>query len=77
MVTDIFNRHIGCDGCEYEKAPFYRTEVDERIGYIWKYGCPGTTCANWPHGTPQNISCGCGYYKPKYQLDIWDFIKEG
>ena len=71
-----FDGHQGCNGCEYEKAPQAWTEVNERTGYIWKYCCPGTACANWRAGTPTNISCGCHYYKPKYQLDIWDFIEE-
>jgi len=67
--------HIGCDGCEYEKTPHF-DEVNE-YGHTWRYGCIGTACANWPSGTPTNISCGCSYYREKYQMDIFDFLKGG
>lgn len=67
--------HIGCDGCEYEKTPHFE-EVDE-WGQVWRYACIGTACANWPRGTPTNISCGCSYYREKYQMDIFDFLKGG
>ena len=67
--------HIGCDGCEYEKTPHF-DEVNE-YGHTWRYGCIGTVCANWPSGTPTNISCGCSYYREKYQMDIFDFLKGG
>ena len=75
----MLNRgHIGCEGCEWERDPHAFVEVDERTEYRWKYCCPGTACANWNKGTPMNIDCGCSYYKPKYQLDIFDFIgKDG
>lgn len=42
-----------CDGCEYRNAGEY--DVDE-YGYTWKWHCPGTASANWPHGTPMNVS---------------------
>ena len=42
-----------CDGCEYRNAGEY--DVDE-YGWTWKWHCPGTASANWPHGTPMNVS---------------------
>ena len=66
--------HIGCDGCEYERTPHFE-EVNERTGHVWVYRCIGTSCANWPGGTPTNVSIGCSYYMEKYQTDIFDFLK--
>ena len=68
----ITHGHVGCDGCEYEREG--TLEIDSRTGDRWRYGCPGTACANWPYGTPMNIDIGCDSYEPKYQLDIFDFI---
>lgn len=70
----IEDGHIGCKGCEYERTP-HEDEINERSGYTWRYGCIGTACANWPYGTPTNISIGCTYYKPKYQADIFDYLE--
>lgn len=68
----IVHGHVGCEGCEYERKG--KIEVDFRTGDRWKYGCPGTACANHPQGTPMNIDMGCESYEPKYQIDIFDML---
>lgn len=66
---------MNCAGCIYEhEKKVIRTE--ERTGYTWAYKCIGTKCANWPEGTPQNLSYGCAYWKPEpRQMTIFDFLK--
>jgi hypothetical protein len=44
-----------CEGCKWRYYPGKFLEVNE-YGDTWAYRCPGTACANWPNGTPMNIS---------------------
>ena len=78
-IYDFHSDHTSCTGCKWER--FQKDfETDRRTGYKWVYNCIGTACANWPNGTPINISCGCPYWKAAEpfesakQMTIFDFM---
>lgn len=55
-----------CEGCKWREWESRKLEVNEH-GHTWVYGCPGTACANWKHGTPLNLTCE----KPDHKEVVW------
>ena len=61
-----------CKGCKFENWPGKSYETD-RHGNIWVIKCRGNACANWPQGTPMNLTAfECHPTSLKGQQDIFD-----